>query len=313
MTATAPPTTDSGAITTVQNLTVRYGSMLALDQVNFELPAGSVTGLLGPNGAGKSTLLKALLGFLNPTSGAIQVLGLSPWHSPLAFRQKLGFMPEHETWFPNTSGLQAVVLAGRLAGMPKEAAFSRAYEVLDYLGMDEVRLRPVEGYSIGLKQKIKLAQALVHGPSLLLLDEPMSGLDPNSRDEMMRLLAGICRTGVSMVLSSHVLHDVERLCDRILALAGGKVLYNGSLDALRKRNETTFHVRFRGDADTFQAALARLGAQGKLTHQRLEVLLPSTSTKPIFLAAKEAGIELREVLPGNATLEEAFLSLVGGA
>ncbi len=301
------------AIASVEQLTVRYGPLLALDQVSFQLPQGSVTGLLGPNGAGKSTLLKALLGFLVPAQGTIQVLGLSPWGSPLAFRQRLGFMPEHETWFPDTSGLEAVVLAGRLAGMPKEAAFSRAYEVLDYLGMDEVRLRPVEGYSIGLKQKIKLAQALVHGPSLLLLDEPMSGLDPNSRDEMMRLLAGICKAGVSMVLSSHVLHDVERLCDRILALQGGKVLYSGTLDNLKQRNETVFQVRFRGNSDAFCAALARLGAQCKLGHHKVVVTLLSHSTQPIFQAANESGIELREVLPGNASLEEAFLHLVGGA
>ncbi len=305
---------DSGGVALgAWGLTVRYGSLLAVDSVSFELPPGSVTGLVGPNGSGKSTLLKTLLGFLVPAGGRVEVFGLDPMATPLRFRQLIGYMPEHESFFPSLSGLDGVVYAGRLAGMPKEAAYSRAYEVLDYLGMDEVRLRPVEQYSVGLKQKIKLAQAIVHSPRLLLLDEPMGGLDPNSRDEMIRLLAGIGGAGVTIVLSSHVLHDVEQLCDRLLALQGGKVAFSGPRKRLQGRGDNAWSLRLKGDSALFMEAMAKRGIQCSVQAAGIKLVLPDESNKVIFEAALEAGVEIRELKGGDVTLEEAFLGLMGGS
>ncbi len=300
------------AIIETQELTKHYGAFTALDGVSFELPEGSVTGLLGPNGAGKTTLMKTLLGFLPSTSGNCRVLGESLSRAPLAVRQRVGFMPENDAYFPDRTGLESVVYAGRLTGMPKEAAFSRAYEVLDYLGMDEVRHRPISGYSVGLKQKIKLGQALVHGPRLCFLDEPLSGLDPKSRDEMMELLLGIGRTGVSMVISSHVLKDVETLCTSLLMLNRGKLLYAGTLEDLRRQNEGRYAVRIRGDHSRFTAALQRIGADAEVRRGTIELELPDgQDISLVWQAARESSCQIRELRHASDSLEQAFLRLLG--
>lgn len=300
------------AIIETHDLTKHYGAFTALDNVSFALPEGSVTGLLGPNGAGKTTLMKTLLGFLPSTSGSCNVLGESLSRAPLAVRQRVGFMPENDAFFPDRTGLESVVYAGRLTGMPTEAAFSRAYEVLDYLGMDEVRHRPVTGYSVGLKQKIKLGQALVHGPKLCFLDEPLSGLDPKSRDEMMELLRGICESGVSMVISSHVLKDVEALCTTLLMLNRGKLLYSGTLADLRRQNEGRHAVRVRGDHGRFTAALESAGATAELRGGTIELELPGKDdVAAIWKAASDARCQIRELRHASDSLEQAFLRLLG--
>jgi len=196
--------------------------------------------------------------------------------------------------------------------MPREAAFSRAYEVLDYLGMDEVRHRPVSGYSVGLKQKIKLGQAVVHGPRLCFLDEPLSGLDPQSRDEMMSLLAGIAKSGVAMVVSSHVLPDIEALCDGALVLNQGKLLHAGPIEALRHRDLGAYTIRVRGNSEAMAGCLEQAGARVKRTRQLLEVELdPGEGTAPLWAAARSSGCQLRELRPASDSLERAFLRLLG--
>jgi len=299
------------AIIETTELTKHYGAFAALESVSFALAKGSVTGLLGPNGAGKTTLMKTLLGFLPYTSGSCNVLGKSLARAPLAVRQRVGFMPENDAFFPDRTGLESVVYAGRLTGMPKEAAFSRAYEVLDYLGMDEVRHRPITGYSVGLKQKIKLGQALVHGPSLCFLDEPLSGLDPKSRDEMMALLKGIGTSGVSMVISSHVLKDVEALCTSLLMLNRGKLLYSGTLADLRRQNEGRFAIRVRGDHGKFIAALQAAGATAEQQRGTIEVELPEgQDVKYVWKAANDSRCQIRELRHASDSLEQAFLRLL---
>ncbi len=294
-----------------RNLTKRYGAFTALDGVSFELPEGAVAGLLGPNGAGKSTLMKTLLGFLPYSAGSCAILGQSLATAPLSVRQRVGYMPENDAFFPERSGLETVVYAGRLSGMPTEAAFSRGYEVLDFLGMDEVRHRRVDGYSVGLKQKIKLAQALVHGPKLCFLDEPLSGLDPKSRDEMMDLLASIGAAGVTLVISSHVLKDIERLCSSVLLLNKGKLLYSGSMADLKRQSKGRFRLRIRGQAQPFLAALAREGitAEEETTALAL-VLAPGQTLTTVWRAALTAGVQIRELRPAADSLEAAFLRLV---
>jgi ABC-2 type transport system ATP-binding protein len=300
------------AIIETHELTKHHGAFTALDSVSFELPEGSVTGLLGPNGAGKTTLMKTLLGFLPSTSGSCTVLGESLSKAPLTVRQRVGFMPENDAFFPDRTGLESVVYAGRLTGMPTEAAFSRAYEVLDYLGMDEVRHRPITGYSVGLKQKIKLGQALVHGPKLCFLDEPLSGLDPKSRDEMMELLIGIGKSGVSMVISSHVLKDVETLCSTLLMLNRGKLLYSGTLADLRRQNEGRYAVRVRGDHGRFTASLQSAGATAEQRRGTIELELPGgQDVSTIWQAANDARCQIRELRHASDSLEQAFLRLLG--
>jgi len=295
-----------------KGLVKHYGSFLALDHVEFDIADGTATGLLGPNGAGKSTLMKTLLGFLDFSAGSCMVMGHSPARAPMEVRRSVGFMPENEAFFPVATGIEAVVMAGRLSGMPREAAFSRAYEVLDYLGMDEVRHRPVSGYSVGLKQKIKLAQALIHGPRFLFLDEPLSGLDPNSRDEMMSLLQGIARAGVAMVVSSHVLRDVEALCSEILMLDRGKLLYSGSLEKLKKQQSGRFFVRIRGDIELFKENLRKRGAEIEEERVGVTVVLPpGQSTSLIWEAAGQSGYQIRELRLASDSLEKAFLRLLG--
>ncbi len=300
-----------GAAAQARDVTVHYGDFKALDRVTCTLREAAVTGLLGPNGAGKSTLIKTLLGFLAPSVGGCIVLGGDPRRVPLEVRRRVGYMPEHDAALPGRTGLESVVLAGRLAGMPREAAFSRSYEVLDYLGMDEVRHRPITEYSVGLKQKIKLGQAVVHGPTLLLLDEPLSGLDPNSRDEMLALLHGIGGSGVAMVISSHVLKDLEALCDRVLVLDRGKVLYDGEIDGLRHQEEGRYRLRMKGDGG-FVRALTDAGATVEGTAPFLNVRLPA-GTEPglIWTAARETGCQIRELRLAADSLEDAFLRLLG--
>jgi ABC-2 type transport system ATP-binding protein len=302
----------AGPLVAARDVVKHYGEFRALDRVSFTIQPGATVGLLGPNGAGKTTLMKTLLGFLPYTEGSIDLFGIPLASNPVAARQRMGFMPENDAWFPDLTGLQAVILAGRLSGMPKQEAFSRAYEVLDYLGLDESRHRDVSTYSVGMRQKVKLAQAVVHGPRLLLLDEPMSGLDPASRDEMARVLSDITRAGVALVLSSHVLHDVESLCSSVLMMDRGRILFDGPLDTLSSGDTGRLRVRVTGDIPAFAAALERAHARVTASGPLLEVVLPAgADTSLVFAAVREAGVELRELESARDSLEQAFLRLLG--
>ncbi len=302
----------AGELVVARGLVKHYGQFLALDDVSFVIHGGQNVGLLGPNGAGKTTLIRTLLGFLPYSEGSVNVMGHAVSSAPLAARQRVGYMPENEAHFPGLTGFEAVSFAGRLSGMPGEAAYSRAYEVLDYLGMDEVRHRPVEGYSVGLKQKVKLAQALVHGPGLVLLDEPLSGLDPNSREEMMALLQGIVKSGVAMVLSSHVLHDVETLCSSALMLDRGAIIYDGPIDRLSAVRRGRFRLRIKGDMARLLGELKKVGAEVEEAGADLMVTLNAgLGTEAIWTAARNAGAQVRELEPARDSLEQSFLKLLG--
>src|SRR6187401_911997 len=192
----------------LDRVSVSYGTNAALRDVTVAFPKGAV-GLLGPNGAGKSTMLKSLLGFIPPSSGRLDVLGLNVAERPLEVRAKLGYMPENDGHIPGMNAVTFVAYCGQLAGLPKADAMQRAHEVLFYVGLGEARYRKVETYSTGMKQRIKLAQALVHDPDLLFLDEPTNGMDPRGRDEMLELVRDIAYSRhISLILSSHVMPDV---------------------------------------------------------------------------------------------------------
>src|SRR6187401_2774215 len=211
------------SVVELQRVTVRYGARTALRDVSAVFPAGAV-GLLGPNGAGKSTMIRALLGFVPPTEGQLTVLGLDVAKSPLAVRGRIGYMPENDGHIPGMNAVSFVAFCAELSGLPRADAMQRAHEVLFYVGLGEARYRNVETYSTGMKQRIKLAQALVHDPDLLFLDEPTNGMDPKGREEMLDLIRDLSHNkSVSLILSSHLLPDVEYTCDHVIVLDKGRI------------------------------------------------------------------------------------------
>ena len=297
----------------LSGLTVRYGPRTALDDVTLSLPGGAV-GLLGPNGAGKSTLIKTLLGLLDAAAGRGSVLGVPLGGDVAALRRRIGYMPEREAVFPGLTGFQATLYAGRLSGMPDADARRRAHEVLLFAGLEEARYRDVGTYSTGMKQRVKLAQALVHDPDLVFLDEPTNGLDPKGRVEMLELIRFIAHEkGIHVLLSSHLLRDVEEVCDRVVVVQGGKVVRHEEIRALAQSHGDAALVRIAGEPAAFRAACEARGLSVLEEKDRdLRVKLTGDGeTRPLFEAAVASGVVLRSVRPVRVTLEEALMDVLG--
>jgi ABC-2 type transport system ATP-binding protein len=298
----------------------RYGSFVALDDVTLQLPPGRI-GLLGPNGAGKSSLLKILMGLIPPTSGHGQVLGQELTAGGVAsgdgwrLRREIGFMPEADALVPGLRGVEYVSLAGELAGMPRRQAQRRAHEILTYLELEDARYRKLEEYSTGMKQRLKLAQALIHDPPVLLLDEPTSGLDPAGREAMLRLLLELGRDfGKSLVLSTHLLGDVERVCETVVILHRGRVRGQGGVRELCARRQDRYRLRLQGDRAGFLEELRLEGAEVLSDNGRDEVRVavpPGWATRAFFVLADHTGVQLRGIQRDDETLEELFLRMVG--
>jgi ABC-2 type transport system ATP-binding protein len=286
----------------------RYGELRALKNVTLTLAAGRI-GLLGLNGAGKSTLLKILLGLLEPDHGSVKVFGLDVARNPFEVRARIGYMPEGDAVLPELTALQFVTLAGELCGLPRSEAIGRAHQVLHYVGLGEARYRKLGSFSTGMRQRARLAQALVGDPKLLLLDEPTSGLDPRGRDEMLALILDIPkRTGASVILSTHILPDVEKTCDQVIVIAGGEVLYAGPLEPLIAPEENTFEVRGRGEPDALKAALEAGGCVVTREGASLAVRVPrGEGPRKILELALAAGQQVRHLAPLKKTLERAFM------
>ncbi len=302
------------AVAEVSNLTVRYGKKTAVNDLTAEVPEGCI-GLLGPNGAGKTTLIKTLLGFVSPTSGKAQVLGLDAATQGIAIRQKIGLMPEQDCHIPGMNAVSFVSYAGELAGMPAAQAMRRAHETLEYCGLGEARYRNIETYSTGMKQRIKLAQALIHGPKLLFLDEPTNGLDPAGRDDMLSLIRDISHgKGINVLVSSHLLPDIERTCDEVIVMRSGKVATQGTVSDLRKTEGQQIEVDLREPSPRFLEALERRGAN--VTQQlgaRCRIGLPAEMDdvgRLLFETARESGAQVRGFQPALRSLEDIFLEAV---
>jgi len=227
----------------LKNLDIHFGAKPILRCLNADMPIGAL-GLLGPNGAGKSTLIKTLMGFLTPHAGSAAVFGYDCRTQGAKIRQLIGYMPEDDTYIPGMSAVEFVAYNGRLCGLPANEAMLRSHQVLHYCGLGEARYRKVDGYSTGMRQRIKLAQALVHDPKLLLLDEPTNGLDPQGRKDLLELIKDISHNkGISVILSSHLLPDVEMVCDHVIVLFQGRIAQSGNINDLKKMAQTSYEVR----------------------------------------------------------------------
>jgi ABC-2 type transport system ATP-binding protein len=306
---------ESTQVAVLEHVGVRYGSQWALSDVSAVFSAGAV-GLLGPNGAGKSTMLKALLGLITPDSGEIRVLDLDVAARALDIRARVGYMPENDAHIPGMTAVTFVAYCAELSGLPAGDAMQRAHEVLYYVGLGEARYRNVETYSTGMKQRIKLAQALVHDPDLLLLDEPTNGMDPQGREEMLALIRDIAHNkNISLIFSSHVMPDVESVCDAVVVMNRGRVVMQGPIASLKKPAGRIFEIRVKGDRDAFVERLRTLDFECRETDADvLRVLLPADAgPRELFLSAASVGAQVRHLKPSVPTLEDVFAEAVGDA
>ncbi len=302
------------SVATIHDLTVNYGSFTALRNFSCEIPEGC-TGLLGPNGAGKTTLIKTLLGFVKPTTGQATVFGLDITKHGRLLRQKVGLMPEQDCHIPGMSAVQFVAYAGELAGMPPAQAIRRAHEVLEYCRLGEARYRNVETYSTGMKQRIKLAQALVHGPKLLLLDEPTNGLDPAGREDMLELIRSVSHgKGVNVLVSSHLLPDIERVCDSVIVVMGGQLRATGEIAEMKRLSGRPVDVELRDTSPEFvQQVEARGGSITVLRATTYRIQMegtPSEVAQIVVQIAKSVGNQVRGFAVAERSLEDAFLEAV---
>ena len=295
------------------HVTVTYGGQPALRDVTGVF-AGGAAGLLGPNGAGKSTLLKSLLGFVRPTAGSMQVLGLDVATKPLEIRARLGYMPESDAHIPGMTAVTFVSYCAQLAGLPPSDAIQRAHEVLYYVGLGEARYRDIDTYSTGLRQRIKLAQALVHDPDLLFLDEPTNGMDPKGRDEMIELVRDITQNkGINLILSSHLLPDVEATCDRVIVLNKGAIVADGLIQELKGTTRRAFEIRVKGDVERFRNGLTAAGVECDETRDDVMRVRISDDrgAKDLFALAVAHDVQVRHLRPFVPTLEDVFAQAIG--
>jgi ABC-2 type transport system ATP-binding protein len=291
------------------NVTKTYGAVTALRGLTLAVPTGAV-GLLGPNGSGKTTMIRTLLGLIPVNEGSGEVLGKDIQRQQLEIRREVGFAPEDECLFPHTEGVEFVAYAGELVGMSRIDALQRAHETLDYVGLGEARYRKVETYSTGMKQRLKLASAIVHDPQLLILDEPTNGMDPGGRQEIIELARDLSHNkGMSLLFSSHLLPDVEAVCNHVIVLAAGKLLAQGEIAELKQVHSQSFEVRVKGELAPFANRLRSAACTVDEHADLLKVVLPAhESPQLIWRTAADAGEQIRHLRPQRSTLEEVFLS-----
>jgi ABC-2 type transport system ATP-binding protein len=293
----------------LNDLCVTFGRRPILQNLRGEL-RGRAIGLLGPNGAGKTTLIHTLLGFHAPSSGTAHIFGQDIITEAKHIRSFVGYMPERDSYIAKMSAVHFVRLMAELSGLPSEAALERAHEALFYVGLGEARYRSLDTYSLGMKQLAKLAQAIVHGPRLIFLDEPTNGLDPPARQRMIRLVREIRDSGkANIVLSSHLLRDVEECCEEILILKDGKLAVYCNLEEERKSNRKFLLLETRGDQEKFATAIGALGCEYALTgdHRVKVVLQGGVEVRDLYRIASEHEVQIRKLSYKRDSLEDIFL------
>ena len=308
----APSDTRTGPVVEIRGLSKNYGATQALRALTLTIPSGAV-GLLGPNGAGKTTLIKLLLGLLAPDTGEAHIAGFDPRTRAgrIGLRRAVGYMPESDCLIPELNAVDLVATLGELSGLSRSDAMMRAHETLDYVGLDEARYRQCNEYSTGMKQRLKLAQALVHDPELLLLDEPTNGLDPKGRKHMLELVHDLGHVQKkSVLMCSHLLPDVERTCTDVIVLDKGSVVLSGGIADLTANRGQRVRLEFGVPAPALAEELARSGfVVAKQDERSLELVLPETERDGdrVFAAVARAGVPLRAYTPLRSSLEDVFL------
>jgi len=294
----------------LQGLEVKFGGRPILKGLNASL-SGRCIGLLGPNGAGKTTLLHTLLGFHPPTTGTARIFGKDIQTHAREIRGQMGYMPENDAFISGMTAVRFIRLMGEISGLPSERSLERAHEALFYVGLGEARYRKVETYSLGMKQLAKLAQALVHGPRLIFLDEPTNGLDPDARERMLRLIHDIRDTGeVNIILSSHLLRDVEECCDEVLVLKGGTIATYCNLEEERRGNRRFLELETRGgDEASFTAAVEALGVEMATAGKtKIKLVLPEgVEVRDLYRLAAERQVQIRHLDYKKDSLQDIFL------
>jgi ABC-2 type transport system ATP-binding protein len=296
---------DGQPLLAAENLTKHYRNVIALNEISFSISEG-ITGILGENGAGKSTAIKIFLGLIRPTSGTATVLGQSALEN-VAVRGRLGYMPEHDCLPSHVSAAEFLTHMAEVSGLPASAARTRAADTLRHTGLFEERYRAMGGYSTGMKQRVKLGQALVHDPAVVFLDEPTAGLDPVGRDEMLALVRKTHREfGISVLISSHLMADVERTCDRILVLQGGRLVQSGEVGHFTKETETVF-IEVDTHRDQLMKALENRGVSVTVDGSGLTIAGSDESVYDLVRdALVEAEAPLRRMAPRRRALAELF-------
>lgn len=292
----------------LQGLSVQFGRREILSSLTASL-RGHAIGLLGPNGAGKSTLINTLLGFYRPCGGSARVLGYDIRTGTRNIRALVGYMPENDAFISNMSAVSFVTMMGELSGLPAAVALERAHEALFYVGLSEARYRKVGTYSLGMKQLAKFAQAIVHGPRLLILDEPTNGLDPSARQRMIRMIREIRDGGeVRILLCSHLLRDVEDTCDEVLILKSGRIAHYSDLNQERRANKRFLELETYGANGDFTQAIEKLGCECAITANRMKmVLADGIEIRDVYRIAAEHEVRIRRLNFRRDTLEDIFL------
>ena len=295
------------ALVSVTALTKRYGAVTALDSLTAEIPAGR-TGLVGANGAGKTTLFRILLGLARPTSGDVSVAGIRVPDDPIGVRSLLGYMPEHDCLLLDQTAADVVSTFGELSGLPARAARQRASDVLDLVGLDEARFRPISGFSTGMRQRTKLAQAIVADPKLVLLDEPTAGLDPMGREEMLALVARLGTFGISVLLATHLLDDVQQVCDHVVMLDGGRLVVTGATAGLLERTGVLI-VDVGHGAETLATALTARDLPAEVVDGAVEIAVSQeTDVDVVRDTIAELELPLYRLTNRRTSLDDVFLA-----
>ena len=296
-----------------KNVIKKYGQVTALDDFTVDIPKGKI-GILGPNGAGKSTFVKIALGLIESTSGDITVLGENLDKNSIEIRKKIGYMPEHDCIPNKMTGVEFLIEMGQISGLDYQTATQRTHEILGHLRMGEEKYRLIEEYSGGMRQKIKLAQGLVHGPELMFLDEPTSGLDPNARQEMLETINGLSEiSNTNVLLSTHILQDVETVCDYVIIINNGKLQIKENVKELVKRQTDTIQIRVGENSDEFISILKQNNNKRNIEITERWIRIPyknEESFKEIISAAASAKCQLYEMERIAMTMDNIYLEVV---
>ncbi len=306
------------SIITASDLLVKYDRVIALDSFSVSLPQG-IIGMLGPNGSGKSTFVKVAMGLKLPDRGTLKINNMIPWMNIDFLRDSIGYMPEYDCLIDELNAITFVSYFGRISGLTKEDSIMRSHTILDFVGIEEERYRKIASYSTGMRQRIKLAQALVHDPPILFLDEPTEGMDPEGREEMLDLVSKIGKSGKTIVICSHLLHEVEKVAEHIVIMNEGKVINSGSIEKVLAGEKETVQIRLNGDPKDIKSFMDYVLKHFSIINSKTSggklylVIKGLESDREFFKIAKEHSLQIRAFRPHVRNLEDFFMmSFEGG-